>query len=363
MPSLLTDFIQLFLDGAVSWRAKLLFVALVAIYIVLPIDLIPDFLLPLGVVDDAGLVLAAMSVFVRQARRHQDDDSLPIDQEGDTSSETLILPAPASKAPAASALSSDAQQAQVVYREKPRGSNTGCAALVLVLILSPFVGLAILILSGSMALSAITAPIIDLLDSPARASIAASRTIVNQLQPMGQLVTYSAEFAKADIHVGVQAGLGGLCSHGANYVAQGTIEVGIDFGAIDETSISYNADNDAYTLISPPVTLSSCRIEFIDQYDQSFTLCGADWDTLRQFAQNEALSQFITDTTERGVLQRAQEQATILLGAFIRSVTDKPAHVVFLEEPAEPALPPSCSPESPSDWQKDQESGIWVKTD
>ena len=195
------------------------------------------------------------------------------------------------------------------------------------------------------------------------ANINASRTIVQHVQPLGQHVIYSAEFAKADIHVGVQAGLGGLCSHGADYVAQGTIEVGIDFSAIDETSVSYNADNDAYTLVSPPVTFSSCRIEFIDQYHQSHTICGVDWDTLRQLAQNEALSQFITDTTERGILQRAQEQATILLGAFIRTVTDKPAHVVFLEEPADAALPQSCSPENPNGWEQDLESGIWVKTD
>ena len=195
------------------------------------------------------------------------------------------------------------------------------------------------------------------------ANINASRTIVQHVQLLGQHVIYSAEFAKADIHVGVQAGLLGACSHGADYVAEGTIEVGIDFSAIDETSVSYNADNDAYTLVSPPVTLSSCRIEFIDQYHQSHTLCGVDWDTLRQLAQNEALSQFIEDTTERGVLQRAQEQATILLGAFIHSITDKPAHVVFLEEPADAALPQSCSPESPDGWEQDQESGIWVQTD
>ncbi len=60
------------------------------------------------------------------------------------------------------------------------------------------------------------------------ANVFTSQTIVSSIQPMGQLVSISAQVAKADIFVGVQQGALNACGYSVNHVAQGTIEAGID---------------------------------------------------------------------------------------------------------------------------------------
>jgi len=54
---------QLFRDGRVPGYAKILPVALVALYVLSPIDLIPDFLLGPGQIDDVALLLAGLALF------------------------------------------------------------------------------------------------------------------------------------------------------------------------------------------------------------------------------------------------------------------------------------------------------------
>ena len=52
----------LLLDSRVPWVLKLIPLGAVA-YVISPIDLIPDFLLGLGQLDDLGIILAALRVF------------------------------------------------------------------------------------------------------------------------------------------------------------------------------------------------------------------------------------------------------------------------------------------------------------
>lgn len=55
---------RLILDRRVSAAVKLIPVAMIA-YILSPIDLIPDFLLPFGVVDDLSALLLGLQLFLR----------------------------------------------------------------------------------------------------------------------------------------------------------------------------------------------------------------------------------------------------------------------------------------------------------
>lgn len=57
---------KLFFDGRVAlWLKSILPLSL--LYLVLPIDIIPDFIIGVGQLDDLGVVLMAMTLFVRMA--------------------------------------------------------------------------------------------------------------------------------------------------------------------------------------------------------------------------------------------------------------------------------------------------------
>lgn len=58
--------LPLWFDPNVPWSAKLIPVA-AALYIVLPVDLLPDPVLGLGQIDDLIVLLMALKVFVDQA--------------------------------------------------------------------------------------------------------------------------------------------------------------------------------------------------------------------------------------------------------------------------------------------------------
>ena len=84
--------------------------------------------------------------------------------------------------------------------------------------------------------------------------------VLQHIQAMGQLVVISAELARGDIHVAISDG---ACSHGANHVAQGVIEAGIEFSVIDEDDIEGDFFSASYTIQLPPPELTSCRMEYI----------------------------------------------------------------------------------------------------
>lgn len=188
------------------------------------------------------------------------------------------------------------------------------------------------------------------------------RIILNNLIPLGQLAVISSEASQENI-TSINNGIFNLCGFNANHASYGVIEAGIDFSAIDEDNIIYDAASDSITLILPPPVITSCRIEYIDQYDGSHSLCGTDWDTLRQLAQHDIMSEFVAKTKERGTLDHAEFQATLLMGSFISNLTGKLVDIEYETADAEPELPPSCITEIPSGWTKDAESGAWVKTD
>ena len=187
------------------------------------------------------------------------------------------------------------------------------------------------------------------------------RVIIEHIQPMGQLVVSSVEVARADIHIAVDDGR--WCSHDADYVAQGAIEAGIDFEALDEDNVSYDWATDSYTLHLPAPGLTSCRIEYIRQYANSFSVCNPDWDQVRILAHFEAMNSFVDKVLEEGLLERAEDQAEVLLGSFVSSFTGKPVDVVFETVQATAEHPSSCEPDIPRGYSFNEMTNEWTKTD
>ena len=362
----LNDFAALMLDRRVSWASKLFFVIVVGAYIALPLDLIPDIFLPFGIIDDGGVVIAAMAMFIRHANGQIERQAIVSETDKNdivtTDTESSIVVTDADKDSVVVVSNDYPKTGKPHIHNTPRasGNNFGCLALLAVLIVSPFVGIAIIILSGNAALSGMLSSVMNFFDPPSTANIISSRTIVHSLQGLGQLVTATSEVAKADIQVSVNEGFLNAGSYSAKHVAVGVIEAGIDIATRDKDHVSYDSVANTYTLRLPSPNITSCRIEHIDQYGGSLTILPADWDLLRQLAQHDAVNQFAQDMIEGGILERAKEEAALRLGDFIRALTGSQAHIEYEASDGEAKLPPSCQPDPPSGWVKG-EDGAWSR--
>jgi hypothetical protein len=201
---------------------------------------------------------------------------------------------------------------------------------------------------------------------PMKATVISSQTIVNGIQPMGQLVSISAQVAKAGIFVGVKQGALNACGYSVNHVAQGTVEAGIDLSQLTENDVHFDGATTTYNVMLPAAQVTSCRIDYIDQYDYSKTACGADWDAVRQLAQYDATIKFRDDVIKGGILDRAQKQAQLTLGNFIQLLhkqgfgTEANVKISFDTNKSSP-IPQSCNPEPPQGWVYDATGGSWTK--
>ena len=229
-------------------------------------------------------------------------------------------------------------------------------------IVSNFVSIALLIIGiviGGYLIGAVH-NVRDFLFPESAAYVRSPLTIVNSINGIGQLVTVTSEIHKVDLEVEIHRGFLNSGYYRANHIAIGAIEAGIDFDAMNEDNIRY--ENDTYSLTLPAPVITSCRIEYIDQNEYSFTLLSADWDMVRQIAQAEAIMQFATTMIEEGVLERAEEETALRIGNFVRELTGKPTQVKFAAQAGEIELPESCQPYTPSGWGKD-ENGAWKRVD
>lgn len=198
---------------------------------------------------------------------------------------------------------------------------------------------------------------------PSSAEIVSGRTLVNSIQPLGQLVTISTELAKSDILVDVESGVINACGHSANHVAEGVIEAGVDFTQITANNISYTEATNTYNITVPYPQITSCRIEYIRQYDTSSNLgCSPNWDEVRVLAQNVAMDGFVEDALGRGILERAERENTLLMQSFVTALTDANVNIQYVDKDiAGNFIPPSCQPELPQGWGFNSSLGKWVK--
>ena len=182
--------------------------------------------------------------------------------------------------------------------------------------------------------------------------------IIKQMETQAQLVVVKSEITRRDFHVGVNEG---LCSHGADFSAHGVIEAGIDFDAIYDDSVSYDAASQSYTLNLPAPEFTSCRIEYIRLIENSFSICNPDFDRARRFAEVQVMADFLDDAQEDGLLEEAQERSSLILGDFVRTLTGKAVHVAFAAQRGRPRIDASCKPTIPSGWRYDSYKNVWRK--
>ena len=210
-------------------------------------------------------------------------------------------------------------------------------------------------------LTPITNSISNLLDRiapPASAEIISSQSIINSITGLGQLVTVTVETSKVDVFVEVNKGRPEYFS--AHHRSTGVIEAGINFDEINVDSILYDTSRDFYTVILPSPTITSCRIEDIEQYGWSVTVFQAPWDSVRRLAQYDSLVRFANDMKEEGILDQAKEQTESRMADFVSAIIRKPVLIVFKESKEDAGFPDSCNPDPPDDWEKN-EDGSWVQ--
>ncbi len=155
------------------------------------------------------------------------------------------------------------------------------------------------------------------------------------------------------------------CAYSAKHVAKGVIEAGIELSAIDEDNIQYHFIGNYYTLRVPAPALSSCRIEYFRQYEQrggGTAFCFANnWQEMSDIGRHLSMKAFVQDALENGILEKAERQATIVLGDLVRELTGSNVHIEYEEAPEEAIIPSSCKLDPPSGWEKDSEEG-WKRS-
>jgi hypothetical protein len=233
----------------------------------------------------------------------------------------------------------------------------GCLALLLLPII-------VLLLFGTITINGLISSVQNVLSpKPAVATVFSTQTILTGIQPMGQLVSVSTQLAKADIAIGIQQGALNACGFSANHVAQGAVEAGIDLAKVTDGDIQYNQATNTYTISLPAAQLTSCRIDFIRQYERSLTACAVDWDEARLLANYEALNDFENDAVEGGILNRAEQEARVVIGNFVTALTGAKVQITFkTAESNTSSIPPSCRPQVPQGWMFDTEKQAWVQT-
>lgn len=240
-----------------------------------------------------------------------------------------------------------------------RGALIGGLGCLTVLVLLVFVP----VLLGLNTLGNVTASLGGLLNpggGPRAAAVFTTQSVVTSVQPLGQLVSISVQYAKADINVQIAQGPLNSCGFGTSHVAQGTIEAGIDLTGIGPDDVSYDPLSNTYTITLPAPRLTSCRIDYIRQYNRSLTFCAVDWDEARVLGQYIALTDFRDTALEGDVLTRARREAELLIGGFVRNLTGSNVIIEFQESEG-PVLPSSCDPASPAGWSYNPETGAWLQ--
>ncbi|MEM6281221.1 MAG: DUF4230 domain-containing protein [Chloroflexota bacterium] len=197
---------------------------------------------------------------------------------------------------------------------------------------------------------------------PPQGSIRQSQTIVTQIRPLGQLVSTEGSFAKADISVSILQGRFASCNHRANHVASATIAAGIDLFEVNENSVTYDALTDTYTVTVPKPVITSCSVDFIDQYERNVNIptCIVDWDDARQLAQYEALVEMRQDAVNGGLLETAERQTDFALSSFITAITGSNVVVQFTEgDLTDEEIFAGCTAVPPRDWV--EQDGAWIR--
>ncbi len=201
----------------------------------------------------------------------------------------------------------------------------------------------------------------ELFQDETRVDVEMQRLMLTAIQPMGQLVTISSQFADPSIKASLTSGPLNLCGVGVEHSVEVTIEAGVDLKSVQAMHIFHDKDVDGWTLKLPSAQLTSCRIDYIRQQDHSFTLCTKDWDEIRLLVESVALKEFRDLALEEGILETAQEESRNALGSFVHALTGSNNIRMEFREDSAVKFPESCLREPPRGWTFDEESDTWKR--
>ncbi len=193
-----------------------------------------------------------------------------------------------------------------------------------------------------------------------RASHDTKVELADSMKSMGMLVTASHS-GDAVVHGSIRNGFINLCGVSVDHYAEGNVEAGVDLSQVSASDIVYDSNENSWTLTLGRARIHSCRIDYIQQHNHSFTLCRQDWDDYRILAESEAMKDILAEVLAEDLLNNAQIVAKQVLGNFLSAVTGSDnISVVFESEPVA-EHPESCTRETPPNWVFDEESDSWVR--
>lgn len=261
------------------------------------------------------------------------------------------------------------------YDEKPKRSqregSTKGEVMKIISILAVGGLIAFAVLSGLRSAG------IDLLNfinpfEPLTVQVNSAPSVIRGIKPLGELTTYEAQFAKANIKVGLRWGLANVCNVGASHAVQGAVRSAIDLSKITEQDITYDEAAKRLTIRLPQAHISDCSLDPVSmvQYESGGATfaCPMDYDELRRVASYIALNEFRDDAIEGGLLERSQDQAELLLENFLDTLVNTAANAeeeiivdVVFKQGGPVVIAKSCQPEPPAGWSYNADENLWAK--
>lgn len=230
---------------------------------------------------------------------------------------------------------------------------TGCMGIPLLLI-------AFVLFMGVTSVSGFFVGLADFFrGEPAQATVTTTRTIVTALETRGTLETVSVGLSRTNVRVSVREGFQNACGYSANHAVEGTVEAGVDLSGITPDDVTYDPWTETWTITLPAPVLTSCRIDFIQQYDRSLTYCGITWDNARQLAQFTSVVDFRDEAVEAGILDRAGREALPTILGLLTPFTDATVEIRFADPDPDMPFPASCDPLPPPGWTYNPDNNTW----
>lgn len=203
--------------------------------------------------------------------------------------------------------------------------------------------------------------------------VSSAPSVIRGIKPLSELTTYEAQFAKANIKVGLRWGLANVCNVGALHAVQGSVRAAVDLSKITEQDITYDEASKRLTIRVPQAHIADCSLDPVSMvqyqaYGATFA-CPMEYDELRRVASYIALNDFREDAIKGGLLEQSQDQAELLLENFLDTLVNTATNdeekiivdVVFKEARGVIVVGGSCQPEPPAGWSYNAQEDLWLR--
>jgi hypothetical protein len=236
-----------------------------------------------------------------------------------------------------------------LYRMAPKQKMLSVALIVLVVIL---------IFNGLFSVfDRLAGAVIAFLHPPEVATVDLSNTITNAVVSRGMLVTSESHQTNRDIHVTVSRWVMNSGGYDAAHFAEGTIFAGVNLESklVKVTKIA----DDHYQIMLPATEITSCSLKPLTQYDRSMSAF-ANWETVLDLASYMAMTEFVDNALQSGLLEDAENGAERVIGDLIRSVVGNDVTIeIDFHSVQTPKIDDTCEAHEPLDWVYNAETFTW----